>query len=315
MAKETELPGGELINLATGLTSTFVLRTDLYARQLDDGSYVCIQKPLTRWHMIAHLKGELTLGVYALDTSSQARFIVFDADDVLQFEKLAQAAGKLACLGASGYLEASRRGGHLWLFLPELMPGKHAREFGKGLALVYNLGGIELFPKQSLLKNGPGSLVRLPFGVHRKTGKRYGFLTPGGEPLAARLAAQAELLCQPQATPAPVFEAYRQLGAAQPQKAEIAPSQAAQGQLSKRIKDSVNAQGFIGQYVQLNQHGRGLCPFHDDQKQSFSVNPEKNYWHCFAGCGGGSIIDFWMRWRKCSFKEALKELAGMLLRT
>ncbi|MHA2433799.1 MAG: CHC2 zinc finger domain-containing protein, partial [Candidatus Thorarchaeota archaeon] len=43
------------------------------------------------------------------------------------------------------------------------------------------------------------------------------------------------------------------------------------------------------------------------------VNDEGNYWHCFAGYGGGSVIDFWMNWRECDFTTAIKELAEMLL--
>jgi hypothetical protein len=30
-------------------------------------------------------------------------------------------------------------------------------------------------------------------------------------------------------------------------------------------------------------------------------------------CGGGSVIDFWMKWRGCDFIAAMAELAGMLL--
>jgi DNA primase len=56
-----------------------------------------------------------------------------------------------------------------------------------------------------------------------------------------------------------------------------------------------------------------LCPFHNDQHPSLGVNAEKNYWYCFAGCGGGSVIDFWMKWRGCDFKTAVTELAGMVL--
>ena len=72
-------------------------------------------------------------------------------------------------------------------------------------------------------------------------------------------------------------------------------------------------QDFVSQYVELSHAGRGLCPFHDDQNASFSVNAERNYWHCFAGCGGGSIIDFWMKWQGCDFAEAVHELAELLL--
>jgi DNA primase len=31
------------------------------------------------------------------------------------------------------------------------------------------------------------------------------------------------------------------------------------------------------------------CPFHDDQRPSFSINTKTGKWICFAGCGAGSI--------------------------
>lgn len=36
----------------------------------------------------------------------------------------------------------------------------------------------------------------------------------------------------------------------------------------------------------------GLCPFHDDNRDSFSVNIETSQWICFAGCGKGNYYDF-----------------------
>lgn len=35
----------------------------------------------------------------------------------------------------------------------------------------------------------------------------------------------------------------------------------------------------------------GYCPFHDDRRKSFSINPERNFWQCFSGCGQGSLAD------------------------
>jgi DNA primase len=72
---------------------------------------------------------------------------------------------------------------------------------------------------------------------------------------------------------------------------------------------------FVGRYVDLKpiKNGAiGRCSFHDDHRPSFGVNAEGNYWHCFAGCGGGSVIDFWMRWRGCDFAAAIAELAELL---
>lgn len=87
---------------------------------------------------------------------------------------------------------------------------------------------------------------------------------------------------------------------------------------SARIMNAITVFEFVGRYVELDQEGRGLCPFHDDRRASFSVSRDGNYWHCFAGCGGGSIIDFWMRWRAkngqdSSFVATITDLARMLL--
>lgn len=58
---------------------------------------------------------------------------------------------------------------------------------------------------------------------------------------------------------------------------------------------------------ELKQRGRewwGLCPLHGEKTPSFSINPEKNVWHCY-GCGaGGSGVDFVMKLRGLNFKEA-----------
>jgi hypothetical protein len=313
MSKEIEIPQTELYQLAKNLAKVFIMRSDVYPRQLEDGSYVCIRKPLKDWHLVSHLEGKITLGTYILSKDNLARFIVFDGDDKNEFSRLISMAMRLTKEGVPSYLEASRRGGHLWLFFSKQIPGSQARDFGKGLAIVYGLEDIELFPKQSQLKSGPGSLLRLPFGIHRKTGQRYGFLRPDGKSLAETLLEQIHLLSDPQTVPIGAIAYYRNTASKQPQKAEMKPIETQNGTLSKRIKDSYTVLDFVSQYVELSPNGRGLCPFHDDQRSSFSVNAEKNYWSCFAGCGGGSVIDFWMKWRKCDFTSAVRELAKLLL--
>ncbi|MDQ4077807.1 MAG: CHC2 zinc finger domain-containing protein [Chloroflexota bacterium] len=83
--------------------------------------------------------------------------------------------------------------------------------------------------------------------------------------------------------------------------------------LSETIKGAITVLEFVSQYVPLSSSGKGQCPCHDDQWPSFSVNDKAGYWHCFAGCGGGSIIDFWQKWRSCDFTTTVTELAEMLL--
>lgn len=68
----------------------------------------------------------------------------------------------------------------------------------------------------------------------------------------------------------------------------------------------------IGAHVRLRRSGRnftGLCPFHDEKTPSFSVSPERGFFHCF-GCGaGGTVFDFVMRHEGQTFPEALQSLA------
>ena len=39
----------------------------------------------------------------------------------------------------------------------------------------------------------------------------------------------------------------------------------------------------------------GLCPFHDDRNNSFSVDLKTGKWHCFAEDEGGNFISFWAK--------------------
>ncbi|MBC8503998.1 MAG: hypothetical protein ISR58_21575 [Anaerolineales bacterium] len=303
----------EIHALAETLWRTFIQRDDLYARQLDDGRYCCVRKALTEKHLLAHLKGGITLGAYVLDTDSRARFAVIDADDDHQLARLADMRLSLAREGVPSYLEASRRGGHLWFFFDEPISGKTARSFGKSILKSVDLNDIELFPKQDKLGDGPGSLIRLPFGVHRKDGQRYGFVTIRGEALASTYAGQIRVMASPRVVDKAAIEKvinWNQVPKREPVLVKVDVNGEA---LSVQIKRSMRVLDFVGEYVELAPNGRGLCPFHDDHNASFSVNTEKNYWHCFSGCGGGSLIDFWIKLKDVDFKDAVGELAKMLL--
>ncbi|MCD8135228.1 MAG: CHC2 zinc finger domain-containing protein [Parabacteroides gordonii] len=57
----------------------------------------------------------------------------------------------------------------------------------------------------------------------------------------------------------------------------------------------------IGRYVQLTRKGKsllGLCPFHEDHHPSLTVNPEKQYFTCFACGEKGDVIHFFTEDRK-----------------
>jgi DNA primase len=80
----------------------------------------------------------------------------------------------------------------------------------------------------------------------------------------------------------------------------------------EEIRARANIVEVIGAHVRLKPAGRnfvGLCPFHDEKTPSFSVNPERGFFHCF-GCGaGGSVFNFIMRAEGLNFPETVESLA------
>ncbi|MGC6508458.1 MAG: DNA primase [Myxococcota bacterium] len=53
----------------------------------------------------------------------------------------------------------------------------------------------------------------------------------------------------------------------------------------------------------------GLCPFHQEDTPSFTVNPSQGFYYCF-GCGeGGDLFRFVMNTQSIDFPTALKQLA------
>ena len=68
----------------------------------------------------------------------------------------------------------------------------------------------------------------------------------------------------------------------------------------------------IGHYVPLKRAGKefkACCPFHDEKTPSFTVVPDKQFYHCF-GCGAhGTAVGFLMDYANLEFVEAVEELA------
>ncbi|AFJ45658.1 DNA primase [Shimwellia blattae] len=71
---------------------------------------------------------------------------------------------------------------------------------------------------------------------------------------------------------------------------------------------------LIDARVKLKKQGKNYhacCPFHNEKTPSFTVNGEKQFYHCF-GCGAhGNAIDFLMNFDKLEFVETVEELAAM----
>ena len=71
----------------------------------------------------------------------------------------------------------------------------------------------------------------------------------------------------------------------------------------------------INSRVPLKKAGhefKACCPFHDEKTPSFTVSPQKQFYHCF-GCGAhGTAIGFLLDYERLSFVEAIEDLAGRL---
>ncbi len=83
-------------------------------------------------------------------------------------------------------------------------------------------------------------------------------------------------------------------------------------ELIEEVRNRSDIVDVISGYVNLQKKGNnhvGLCPFHNEKTPSFSVNRQRQIYHCF-GCGaGGNVITFVMEYENYSFPEALKYLA------
>jgi DNA primase len=79
-----------------------------------------------------------------------------------------------------------------------------------------------------------------------------------------------------------------------------------------QVRQASSIVEIASQYTTLKRRGRkwvGLCPFHTEKTPSFTVDEDKQLYHCF-GCGvGGDIFSLIMERENLTFPEALKNLA------
>jgi len=80
----------------------------------------------------------------------------------------------------------------------------------------------------------------------------------------------------------------------------------------ERVRAASDIVEVIGASVALRRSGRnwvGLCPFHAEKTPSFSVNAERQFYHCFSCKAGGDVFRFVMDTEKVGFLEAVEMLS------
>jgi len=81
------------------------------------------------------------------------------------------------------------------------------------------------------------------------------------------------------------------------------------------LQSRVVLSALIGRAVTLKRAGRehkGKCPFHNERSASFTVNDDKNFYHCF-GCGAhGNAVRWMIDHEGFSFVDAVVDLAAQV---
>ena len=79
------------------------------------------------------------------------------------------------------------------------------------------------------------------------------------------------------------------------------------------IKLRLKVSQVVGKSVQLKKRGKefiGLSPFKNEKSPSFTVNDEKEFYHCFSSGEHGNIFDFIIKTKSIGFGEAVRILAA-----
>lgn len=143
--------------------------------------------------LIGHLKGTQTMGVYQVRPSDNTvRWLCIDVDAdteegyaLLQEHTKAVVRAAYRLVGNAFLVEWSgSRGYHVWVFFSESVHAAKAQTIGRAIEQTVSPQPsvhIEVYPKQTSVKNF-GNLVKIPLGIHKKTGNRSLFINSKFEP-------------------------------------------------------------------------------------------------------------------------------------
>jgi hypothetical protein len=311
------------------LVRTCIGRHNDYAIQRADGLYYRSRCRLTYDILRRHVAGIETIGTYLIDEQGCCRFAVFDADSDEGLLAVIALQARLDADGIPSYLEASRRGAHLRVMFSAPAPAAHIRRW----LLPYCPADVEFYPKQDGADwDHPGSLIRVPLGVHRLTGRRYPFVVAGSDgvlvPLVSSVKAALSWLSTVDCVPVPAAQRLPQRDhTGLPTQKKYTSNKALDGTPlapTLSIRDwnaQQNPLTLIGRYVELDSRGMGCCPFGWHHANGRDVHPSlKVYaprfpggycWYCHVWENGGSVFDFLLLYHNLQARELWRRiLAG-----
>ncbi len=78
------------------------------------------------------------------------------------------------------------------------------------------------------------------------------------------------------------------------------------------IKSRLRVSDVVGKFVKLTQRGNefvGLSPFKNEKTPSFTVNDDKEFYHCFSSAEHGDIFSFLIKHKNMTYPESIEFLA------
>lgn len=190
----------------------FSAREGIYARQWwnegGQGGYSPVREPVTPRVLQNHIFGNITVGVYPVRQDGTSLFFALDLDIGKKAIERVRAHPREArdlksalhvhCMHLAAFFRESGieplledsgyKGRHLWVFLKQPETCDVLFRLGVRLGLLLRPDEpdlhLEFFPKQpKVAPTGVGNLIKLPLGIHRRTGRRSAILDAEGLPV------------------------------------------------------------------------------------------------------------------------------------
>ena len=244
-------------------------RQDAYAAWTGE-HWSAVREPLTAEVIIAAFERKKPVSGYMIDADNSTHIAALDIDLDDGWEIGQKVGQSMWDDGVPAYLERSRRGAHLWLFLDRVMPAIVVRRALRSYLAKFGLDEnpkVELRPgSDRVSSDGLGHALRMPSMPHQSTGQRgllcdprtgesFGnkladFLLAFEDAPADRIVAAAERY-HPQIDPATIPSHYRR------------PKPITDGPSVIEVLAEVGLNAIPGRAVR--------CPLHDDHNPSLSV--------------------------------------------
>lgn len=264
------------------------------------------QDRLPTWQELHTWFGAFPVAAYAVVTGWRGLAVLDWDDDTAYKAWLSWASatgGDAARVAFGGYQVASKRGGHVYVYVDE--DGPAFKRFGLDVlrAGKYAVGAGSLHPSGAFytaVVGAPKDIIRV---------------------------ARIEAILPPEDTPPPTYTrpcAEQMPAVVNPVTVTNDPFEAAFHAVmavpkgtADRLRKEVRCEWFV-QGAEKSGDGwlKARCPLHDDEHASFWINTKKNRCGCQTGCTTRSlsVIDLYQRIRGLSSdKDAIREMAAKYL--